>query len=243
MSGSSYSDNVLVLHARPFQETSLVFECLGLQYGRYSLLARGVRKAGRGNKRSELQMTAQLNVEFRGKSELKTLTESEVLHSPAALRGDQYAVACYVSEVAMRVLQPQSVCSSVYYQVEKVFQNLRSGILDELALREFELSILGELGEGVDFELDADGKPFVADLYYRYRAQVGFEKIVQSDAPDVISGELLIKISAQEWEQPVLRFLKGLTRHLLSPHLGTKPLRSRELWRQWVQTKSVELPD
>ncbi|NVJ61800.1 MAG: DNA repair protein RecO [Gammaproteobacteria bacterium] len=237
MSVVSFSDTVFVLHARAFQETSLVIECLGVEQGRFSCLARSARKLGRGNKRSELQMTAQINVMCRGKGELKTLTESETLKAAVSLTGDKYAVACYVSEVAMRILQPQSPCPDVYNKIEQIYQDLHVGSVNQVNLRLFELSLLDELGEGVDFQFDMNGESIDPNLYYDFRQQSGFEINNLQQKRNSIKGDELLKIADHQWDEFSLAVLKQLTRRLLASHLGEKPLKSRELWRQWEKNK------
>src|SRR3990167_1374131 len=74
-----------ILHQRPYRETSVLLDVLTQDYGRLSLIARGVRKE-RSRLRAILQPFIHLLISFQGKYELMTLVTAESSGAPISLR-------------------------------------------------------------------------------------------------------------------------------------------------------------
>jgi DNA repair protein RecO (recombination protein O) len=75
-----------ILQQRKFRETSLIIDVLTRDFGRISLLAKGVRKA-RSKTAGLLQPFIPLTLSYFGKAELKTLTDVEIIKSFTELKG------------------------------------------------------------------------------------------------------------------------------------------------------------
>jgi DNA repair protein RecO (recombination protein O) len=71
-----YLQAAFILQQRKYRETSLIIDALTRDFGRVSLLAKGVRKA-KSKTAGMLQPFIPLNLSYAGKSELKTLTDVE----------------------------------------------------------------------------------------------------------------------------------------------------------------------
>jgi DNA repair protein RecO (recombination protein O) len=120
--------------------------------------------------------------------------------------------------------------------IDQVFQlykthleNLNSGTDMQAVLRSYEFQLLELLGYGVDFSFDADGEPIDDTQTYSYFAEVGFA--VQHDSRSGFTGSQLNAIANHDFSQAdVLYMAKQLSRYLLKPLLGNKPLKSRELF-------------
>ena len=120
--------------------------------------------------------------------------------------------------------------------LDKMIHSSASDLHLEIVLRSFEKLMLEELGYGLDFSRDAEtGQRIEGGCRYSFEPSVGF--VVQSrdagvDDRLVISGDSLLSISAQQFENPVTRRdAKRLFRQALAQHLGPKPLASRRLLR------------
>ena len=66
-----------ILQQRKYRETSLIMDVLTRDYGRVSLLAKGVRKA-KSKTAGLLQPFIPLTLSYFGRTELKTLTDVEL---------------------------------------------------------------------------------------------------------------------------------------------------------------------
>jgi DNA repair protein RecO (recombination protein O) len=54
------------------------------------------------------------------------------------------------------------------------------------------------------------------------------------DSTHAVSGETLLRLAAgRPLDGSMAREAKALTRRLLAPYLGDRPLKSRELFRRW----------
>ena len=73
-----YLQPAFILQQRKFKETSLILDVLTRDFGRVSLLAKGVRKA-KSKTAGVLQPFIPLAVSYVGKTELKTLTHVEII--------------------------------------------------------------------------------------------------------------------------------------------------------------------
>lgn len=111
----------------------------------------------------------------------------------------------------------------------------------EPALRRFELALLGHLGYGVNFTHCAgSGEPVDDNMTYRYREEKGFIASVVIDNK-TFTGRQLKALHAREFpDADTLRAAKRFTRMALKPYLGGKPLKSRELFRQFIPKRTVK---
>ena len=109
------------------------------------------------------------------------------------------------------------------------------------ALRRFELALLGHLGYGVNFTHCAgSGEPVDDTMTYRYREEKGFIASVVIDNK-TFTGRQLKALNAREFpDADTLRAAKRFTRMALKPYLGGKPLKSRELFRQFMPKRTVK---
>ena len=100
-------------------------------------------------------------------------------------------------------------------------------------LRHFELHLLHEIGYAVVLDREAaSGRPVSPDRHYVYEQESGLRGALAGDLRHSVSGETLLTLIAGEpLSGRSAREAKALTRRLLAPHLGNRPLKSRELFR------------
>lgn len=223
-----------VLHTRPYRDTSLLIEVLTRDYGRLTLVARGQRQS-RQKARRPVQPFTPLLISWQGKSELKTLTGAESSSIAAFLSGTYLYSGLYANELLMRLV-PQG---DAHEEIFTVYKNLLAGLVSgqelQALLREFEFRLLEELGYGVDLGSDANtGAAIIPEQVYQYLSDVGFLG-VDSNSQQAASGFLgkdLLAIASGDYSlKETQRAAKRLARLALAPHLGNKPLKSRELFR------------
>lgn len=232
------SQPAYVLHTRNFRDTSLLVEVITADYGRISLVAKGARGSGKAakHKRALIQPFNPLIISFSGKSELKTLTALEPYTTALSLEGKKLFSAFYVNELLTRLLQPGDEQPEIYTLYEWVLQSMSQLQNDaddiEITLRRFELKLLEYLGYGFDFSADIEtGAEILPDTIYRYEVNRGFTVLTDQELGQVcFSGKEILAIGSGEFDQNNKKAAKRLCRLALKPHLGDKPLKSRELF-------------
>jgi DNA repair protein RecO (recombination protein O) len=150
--------------------------------------------------------------------------------------------ALYINELLQRLLfkeDPHPELYDVYCQSLRELQTLQQQDMAvvEVVLRRFEWYLLADLGYEITLERDSDYRPIDPDLNYRYDADAGFQAVPRKVDPayqqSCFNGSALLAMAEQHWDQPGVRAAaKRLMRLALAPHLGEKPLKSRELFRQ-----------
>lgn len=216
-----------ILHSRPYRETSQLLDVLTKSKGRIQLIAKGVKRKTAG-----LQLFQPYAIEFRGRNELKTLTNYEATASRHTLAGKQLFCGFYINELLTRLLQLEDDCQSLFQDYEHCLYQLSQK--DEYSvLRQFEFQLLEYLGYSYDFHHCLNNQPIVEiGKTYAFIFEQGFMPQLQSAqaSAELFTGQDLIAIRDGQFEycqQAAKRFI----RLALHPYLGDKPLQSRELFR------------
>jgi DNA repair protein RecO (recombination protein O) len=221
-----------ILHTRPYRDTSLLIDFLTPEYGRFSAVARGVRSR-KTPKRNLLNPFTRLLISFQGKTDLKTLVGFEADASSITLTEKHLYSGFYLNELLVRLLPELDPHPDIFDFYEKSIGELSERVALEPILRTFELCLLASLGYGIHFELDArSGLPIVNEKFYCLDIQQGFF-VADSQVPDNVKivGRHLLAIASRNYQQADVRqTAKRITRLLLNPLLGSKPLKSRELF-------------
>jgi len=229
-----------LLHSIAYRDDKLLLDLLLPELGRLRAVARRPGKKQGG--RSHWPQFALLSVQLTGRGELKTVRSLEEQQPALQFHGDFLFSAMYLNELICRIW-PQDVGSdslfSLYQHSIHALQAAQPhpGLLQPV-LRNFELALLSELGLPVDFMQDAEGEPLQADGCYLWQPEAGFSRIAQNLAPfdgrpsQGWSGQALLAIAQQQWHDEALRAAKQLSRVLLKPLLGDKPLVSRSLFQR-----------
>jgi DNA repair protein RecO (recombination protein O) len=209
----------IVLHTRPYRETSALVSVLSARHGRVNLVGRGVR----GNRRKRaIQPFSVVRIGWTGRTALATLTGCEVDHQ-YWFHGNTLASAFYLAELVMRLVGEREPHPRLYAGLVWGLANLDAS--PSTVLRSLEKLLLEELGYGLDFRRDVDGKPLSADRSYRLQPDLGF---VAAEAG--FPGRALLSIGEEDFlSADVRRVAKQLFREALAEHLGPRPLVSRQL--------------
>ncbi len=214
-----------LIHRRMYQGSSLLLDFFTKDSGRLRLIARGARKS-----KTSLQMFQCLSISFKGKGELKSLSQWEVDDQPRRLLGDDLILAMYANELILRLLPENDEYPETFNSYWTFLANLNA--LDssekEYALRNFENQMLEDLGYGLDFSFDINDEHIKEDLQYEFIEHQGFNK----NSNGAIPGKTLVSLSKQETiTDPIqLTILKKMNRKRLKSLLGDKPLKSKELF-------------
>lgn len=231
--------NGFVIHRRPYRETSLLVDFFSQELGKVTAVAKGVRQA-KSDKKSSLQVMQALSFSVSGKSSLKTLGTVEVLEKPSVLHGNMLYCGLYINELLSRTLPDNEVFSKVFDEYRIILAKIhavQSAGLDEQAclqrvqpiLRNFEFTLLEELGYLPDLSLDADTEQLLSPhTYYQFSSECG---CVQSQhTGQGMLGEDILNVYHRVWNDNSIKAAKRIVRLAFYPLLGTKPLKSRELF-------------
>jgi len=227
-----------VLHSRPYSETSLLLDLFSESHGRVRVLAKGAR-ARRSQLKGTLQPFTPLLVRWTGRGEVKTLTKAEAVSLALPLSGITLYCGLYVNELVSRVLEQEFPFSELFFDYLNCLQTLAAANSSpEPALRRFELALLGHLGYGVDFlHCAGSGEPVADNMTYSYREEKGFIASLVAGQRSFTGRQLRALWERDFPDADTLRAAKRFTRIALKPYLGGKPLKSTELFRQFVQKK------
>lgn len=220
-----------VLHSRPYSETSLILNVFSESYGRVTLLAKGAR-AKRSKIKGALQPFTPLLLKWSNKGELAVLRHAEPISLAIPLSGNALYSAFYLNEILSRLLAEKTVYASLFYSYINALAELAQNDNPEPALRRFELVLLDALGYGVDFSRCAvSGEAVTEGMHYLFRQQQGFIASLMKSSQYSFTGTELKALASGEFNTlATLQAAKRFTRMALKPYLGSKPLKSRELF-------------
>lgn len=233
-------DLAFILHTRPFKETSQIVDLFTRSYGRIRAVSRG----SRGKKRAiKLNAYTQILVSWTGKSNLKTITQIEHSSVPISLRGDSLFCGFYLNELLMRLLAENDPHQVIYDNYINVLTDLTTNKSLSDSLRNFEFSLLEELGYGLNLTTDAElNEPIGHDDEYYFVPDLGFlsknNNTVVNHSGDLFKGCDLISFKNGDFSLSP-QAAKKLIRLALQPHIGEKPILSRSFFNKDKLSKQL----
>ena len=236
MDNRVYLQPAYILHKQPFQNSSLLLDFFCLDYGRVKAVARGARRSG-SKYRSLLQVFQPLLVSFTGKGEVRTVTGVESSVAAIEMKGERLFSGLYVNELITRMLLNNIEHTELYKRYQDALVGLGGNDDINRILRRFEMSLLDELGYGINLEQDSVSRqPIVTGATYLFVPDLGFEQVeIDNDVGDgienVFLGKHIVALRKLDFSDPECRTAaKKITRQALRAHLGDKPLHSRSLF-------------
>ena len=219
------AQNAFVLHSRPYRESSALVDFFTPQ-GRLRAVLRGARgKAG-----TLARPFVPLEVEFRGRGELKSVGRLESGGLAFWLDGNALFIGIYLNELLIRLLPAEDAHPVMFEHYAATLPALAAKRPLEPILRSFEWRLLTELGYGFALDRDITDHPIASDGLYRLLPDTGLEPVGQFQ-PGLFNGAELLAMAEADWGVPgALAAAKRLMRQALAPHLGGRPLVSRELF-------------
>lgn len=230
-------DDGYLLHVRPLRDTSLIGEFFLRRHGRVSVVYSHLKKEGRqGAKARLLQPFVPLAVTFDGRHELKKGRMLEAAAASLMLTGTALFSGMYLNELLVRLLHKEEAHVELFATYEDTLRQLQSGPAD-IPLRRFERHLLAALGYELVLDRDIHGDPVRIDADYQYVPDRGLIPLLRPQVPahahTGFCGAHLLEIHRHAYEDNAVRVAaRQLSRLALAPHLGDKPLHSRELFAQ-----------
>lgn len=221
-----------VLHRRDYSDTSLLVELFASGLGRFPAIAKGARRR-RSVASALLQPFQPLWVGVVGRGEVRTLTRVEAAGQPFPLGGRALPCGFYLNELLSRLLGRHDPHDPLFAFYHVALGGLSEGDV-ETVLRQFELRLLEELGYAPGLGLDGEtGEAVEPALSYVVEPGQGPRRALPGGPAVAVSGGTLLALArGLALDNAQQREARALLRRLLGPHLGSKPLKSRELFRQ-----------
>lgn len=222
-----YLQPAFILQHRNYRETSIILDVLTKDYGRISLLAKGVRKA-KSKIAGVLQPFMPLLLSYFGKGELKILNTAEISQPFVKLTGIAVYCGFYVNELVGCFLHKDDPHPEVFMDYQACLLNLSGDTKIEIALRIFEVNLMHNVGYGLELQQDdvVAKTPFNTLKQYQFSRDLGL--IETENGP--FSGITLQAIKARDFtDAKVMVEAKLLMRTVIDSHLLGRTLKSRSV--------------
>ena len=224
-----------ILHGRDFQNTSRLLDVFSLEYGRVTLVAKGVRSS-RSKLHGLLEPFTPLIVSWSGKGDVQTLTGAESVKNEIKLSGKQIMCAYYINELLQRLMTEHDPHPELFNIYQATLERFKYDD-EEVVLRRFEKNLLSEIGYGLNLDIESEsGNSIVTNENYYYDIEKGPVSIKQdnmsheTNAELIISGKTLYDMSVDTFSSSQSKKeAKQLMRIILNHYLGDKPLKTRNL--------------
>lgn len=231
-----YLQPAYVLHRRPYRETSLIIQLFTKTHGLVSVLARGVR--GTKAKNTGLyEPFVPLLVSWSGRSDLMTLTQTELSGTQYTLGGRSLVTALYLNELLIKLIKPRDPHEAVFLKYQDTLAAIANDKQVQLALRCFEKALLAEIGYGLTLTETVEGESVSEFSYYRFEPNIGLI-YVDSEAVSafsseqrIFSGKSLLAFDREEADETKwLDDAKRLARLAIETRLEGKRINARRMY-------------
>jgi len=219
-----------VLHSRPWRETSLILELFTREEGRIAAVMRSARKV-QGRSPTRPQPFQHYEWQLTGRRELKNLSQLELAGRPRTLPPQRLAIGFYLNELLMRALSRMEAMPRLYDAYDQALALLADQNCNLFGLsRNFEQLLLQELGAAPAWLVTVEGEAVDLEGIYYLDPESGVSN-VSSNGAKPVRGVALHALDSKDYSEPsVRREVRDVMAFLLQPHIGTAPLKSRELW-------------
>jgi len=230
----------VVLHCKPYRETSLFVDVLTEHHGRLRLVAKGARK-GKSPWSQVLRPFNRVEVSWIGRGDLPSMTSAESKGPLWSLKGAALYSGFYLTELLFNFLPANDPQPEIYHLYCETLKSLAEEVGIQESLRYFELSLLDEVGYGLNLFEDSNGYPIEPTRYYHYVPERG-AVLLDAPAPDAVSGHTLVAMASRTLEGSIeLKESRAMMRFIIGHHLNGRPLKSRELFKPFTSEKRHEL--
>jgi len=227
---------VYILHTRPYGDTSVIADCFTRDYGRISVYARGVRSKKKSQVRTLVDPFIPSLISVIGSGSLKTLTSLEAIGPARTIAGRALYCGFYLNELLVRLLpesEAQPELFNYYKSILEEFSCYRAGDGDaglEVLLRTFEWLLVQQVGAAFSLTETTTGQLIDPQGFYRLLLSQGL--VSSADRVGAFLGSSILKFSQGDLSEAETRKdIKHFMRVVLRPLLGSRPLKSQELFR------------
>ncbi|WP_173910244.1 DNA repair protein RecO [Acinetobacter sp. Marseille-Q1618] len=228
-----------LIHHRKYRERSHIVHLFTQEYGRVDGILRQ-------NPPPQYQP---ITLQATGKSELKNFSKLEILNQPVFFYGDAFFSGFYLNEILLRLCPLEEAMPQTFQQyhftlehLQNLAQHANPNVFLKQILRQFEYALLEELGYPLDYEADAQQQPIITTQRYQFQLSDGFIPVSHTSSA-TLTGEQILSMATYEkgmdFNPEQLQLLSKLYRQMITSLLGDRPLKSRQLWIQNSQSKTL----
>ncbi len=233
-----------LLHSRPYQDHNYIVDLLTEYDGKVSAVV-FIGKNAKANKKAFLQPFRPLTILLKGRGALKNLSRLESSGKSLNLTGNYLYSGFYLNELLIRLMTEQQICPALFQQYRQSLTELAAKKALENNLRNFEITLLDELGISFDFsplfeqhtvdQTNNEEQSFPPTHYY-FSSEQGFVPWLNQGIAEsycCYKVEHLIAIAEQRLDsQEIMLTYKLLMRQVINSLLGSKPLNSRKFFKR-----------
>lgn len=230
MASTNDTTAALVLHQRPFRESSQILSLFTERDGRIDVTIRASRALKAKSMARPLPFAC-LQVAWAGRGQLPYLLHCEESER-VILSGNRLYCGMYLNELLYHLLpkhMSEGMLFQRYWQALLQLQDERCDI--EVCLRRFEWALLACLGYGVSLAHDANGARLNPAASYSYQPELGL--VPATHGAVVALGADFLSIADGQFKPDSgsnMQLAKQLMRYLLHLQLGGRSLMSRQLF-------------
>ena len=222
----SQPQRAFVLHSYAYKESSLIVDLFTVDNGRMAAVAKGAKRPA-SNIRGALLSLQPVEVIFSGRGEVKTLTQAQWLPGQPWLTGRALMCGMYLNELLIKLLPREDPHPGLFESYAAALLTLAASDEHSAILREFETSLLSEMGYGLQLIADVKtGKPLVAETLYRYDPLSGPIESANGFGPQV-RGEALLALARGRFENSaVAAEARDFVRTIINFHLEQRTVKT-----------------
>ncbi|AWB67067.1 DNA repair protein RecO [Saccharobesus litoralis] len=217
-----------VLHAKPYRDSSLICDLLTEQDGRVAVLAHKHKFT------NPFQVFTPLTLRLKaGHGELFFIEKLDSVGDTLALQGNRLYSAYYVNELIVKLLKRTTDSEYFFQQYQNTLKAIVSDGSLEQPLRQFEMTLLDEMGVWPDLTCVTEtGEQIEDSCLYHVDPELG-TLLGWDRRKSQYSGKVLNAIQQQDWQvEYAPQLAKRLMRELIQFHLKGQPLNSRKFFAQ-----------
>lgn len=228
----------MLLHRRPYRESSLLLELFTADYGRIGAVGRGAK-----SRAGLLQPFQRLLVSWSGRGELASLGAVEHDHQRRLPKLGGVALTCglYVNELLSRMVARNDAHPGLFVAYVECLKQLSDGGDIDWLLRGFELRLLSELGYGLRLDVNVEsGQAIAANQLYCYQPEHGPITAAGGQTPWHVRGSTLaaLKTNKPPADRAGRQEARRLMQVVIEHQLGGQTLKTRELLKPvWKQSR------
>ncbi|AYO55063.1 DNA repair protein RecO [Acinetobacter wuhouensis] len=228
-----------LIHHRKYRERSHIVHLFTQEHGRVDGILR----------QTPPPQYQPITLMASGKSELKNFSKLEILNQPVFFYGDAFFSGFYLNEIILRLCPLEQEMPETFEQYHLTLQHLQkladhsqADLFLRQILRQFEHALLEELGYPLDYAHDSNQHEIVENQRYQFQLSDGFIPVAHSSSA-TLPGQQILSMASYEkgmdFSPEQLQLLAKLYRQMITSLLGDRPLKSRQLWIQNAQSKSL----
>ncbi|WP_287912607.1 DNA repair protein RecO [Acinetobacter sp.] len=228
-----------LIHHRKYRERSHIVHLFTQEHGRVDGILR----------QTPPPQYQPITLQASGKSELKNFSKLEILNQPIFFYGDAFFSGFYLNEIILRLCPLEEMMPETFQQYHITLQHLQNlaehpqaDLFLRQILRQFEHALLEELGFPLDYEHDSNQQMITTAQRYQFQLSEGFMPVAHSSSSTLLGQQILSMASyekGRDFSPEQLQLLTKLYRQMITSLLGDRPLKSRQLWIQNAQSKSL----